>query len=61
MWDVGRVSPNAGAIIVAWSSRTVYDEGFHDAFGLDFPDSGTVNPSFRDQRWLGFPLRCLVR
>ncbi len=60
VWNVGRVSPNAGTVAVFWSSRTYSNAAFQHTFFLYFTASGVV-PSDINYRWHGFPLRCLVR
>ncbi len=42
-----------------WSSRAYTNAGFQNSFNLNFNASG-VNPSNNNNRFWGFPLRCLV-
>ncbi len=60
MWPNGHVRPGVAPIAALWSSRANSTVNFQLAFYLLFDASGVAPPSY-DNRWYGFPLRCLVR
>ncbi len=61
IWSNGRINIwDNTAIGGFWSSRAFLNESYQTAYYL-FIGGSHLTHSYRDPRWYGFPLRCLVR